>query len=371
METYSYDAVGNPRAHTDFNGTTVLFAYDAMDRLVRRTYPGGVENTFTYTPTGQRATATDPRGTTTYAYSATGQLTRVTHPGGETIQYAYDADGNLGRFETGSATVDYAHDALNRIVSLAAVTNGAPLGTIQFGYDAAGNVLEQVRPNGVTTRMSYDLRNRVNAISHMAGATTLASFTYQLSPTGRRTQVNEAGGGIVRYGYDALDRLISEVRDGSLAAGYEYDAIGNRTRMNRNGATTTYAYDVDDRLLSAGSANYAYDGNGNLLSRTIGGVPPATSGVPTTGSYGQAEPEAARSSPTMRTATASPGAPAPTSPRSWWTPTTRQAYRRWSRNATGRAGCKRNTHMGPALSPPRVGRATRSISRTRSAARGC
>ena len=75
----------------------------------------------------------------------------------------------------------------------------------------------------------------------------------------------------MRYGYDALDRLISEVRDGSTAVGYEYDAIGNRTRMNRNGATTNYTYDVDDRLLSTGAAIYAYDANGNLLSRTIGG----------------------------------------------------------------------------------------------------
>jgi RHS repeat-associated protein len=271
-ETFSYDAVGNTTAHTDFNGATVLFTYDAMDRLIRRIYPGGIEHAFTYTPTGQRATTIDPRGTTTYEYSVADQLTRVTHPGGATIQYAYDADGHLRRMESGSAAVDYSLDGLGRIVGLDAVVNGSAMGTVRFGHDLAGNVVSQVRPNGVTTTMTYDSRNRLTAISHLSGVTTLASFTYQLSLTGRRTQVNEAGGGVVHYGYDALDRIISEVREGVLTASYQYDAVGNRIMLNRNGATTSYTYDVDDRLLAAGPATYAYDANGNLVSRTFGGA---------------------------------------------------------------------------------------------------
>ena len=31
---------------------------------------------------------------------------------------------------------------------------------------------------------------------------------------------------------------------------YTYDAVGNRTQMNRNGVMTTYTYDANDRLLT-------------------------------------------------------------------------------------------------------------------------
>jgi RHS repeat-associated protein len=272
VETFSYDAAGNRVAETDFNGTTVLFDYDVMNRLERKSYPGGDEVTFTYTPTGRRATATDARGTTTREYDLNDQLVRVTHPGGEVIQYAYDADRNMRQLQTTAATVDYTRDSLGRVVAVDAVVNGTSLGESRYGYDPAGNIVEQTRPNGVTTRLAYDARNRPTSLAHLAGGTTIGSFAYELSATGRRTRVTELGGGVVVYGYDALDRLISEVREGSLAVAYEYDAVGNRTRMVRDGTATGYTYDVDDRLLSAGAAAFTYDVNGNVVSRTLGGA---------------------------------------------------------------------------------------------------
>src|SRR5690606_35157732 len=50
------------------------------------------------------------------------------------------------------------------------------------------------------------------------------------------------------------------------AISYEYDAVGNRTRRVDGGVETIYAYDANDRLLSAGSLSFAYDANGNTLS---------------------------------------------------------------------------------------------------------
>ena len=38
----------------------------------------------------------------------------------------------------------------------------------------------------------------------------------------------------------------------------------------RDGVETTYSYDLDDKLLTAGETSYGYDANGNLLSQTDG-----------------------------------------------------------------------------------------------------
>src|SRR5207249_1896439 len=54
---------------------------------------------------------------------------------------------------------------------------------------------------------------------------------------------------------------------------YNYDAQGNRTRKTLStGTATTYAYDLADRLKTAGSASYAYNADGLRTAKTVGGV---------------------------------------------------------------------------------------------------
>lgn len=53
---------------------------------------------------------------------------------------------------------------------------------------------------------------------------------------------------------------------------HTYDATGNRTQTVKDGISTTFTYDVNDRLLSDGTATYTYDANGNLTTQTAGTV---------------------------------------------------------------------------------------------------
>ena len=85
------------------------------------------------------------------------------------------------------------------------------------------------------------------------------------------TQVVEANGDVVTFGYDPTYQLTNETRSGANAynISYSYDAVGNRALLLNNGAPTTSTYNAGNELVisqnSTGVTTSTYDGDGNLL----------------------------------------------------------------------------------------------------------
>jgi RHS repeat-associated protein len=146
---------------------------------------------------------------------------------------------------------------------------------------------------------------RLTQMGASKNAGALSNYAYALGPAGNRTTVAELSGRAVAYGYDALYRLTSETitndpanRNGTTQ--YTYDAVGNRRQLFQNGGmVNAYNYDADDRLASDqydangnttnslgianaydfenhlvthGAVTIVYDGDGNRVSETVGGV---------------------------------------------------------------------------------------------------
>jgi YD repeat-containing protein len=149
----------------------------------------------------------------------------------------------------------------------------------------------------------------VNLKLDKAGS-TLANYAYTLDKTGRFLSITELGGRTFNYTYDENYKLTREVLAGSpdLARNgtvdYSYDAAGNRLSRNSNlpgipsvssaydandrrldesydlngnaraSAGHTYLYDFENRIKSAdgNAVRIVYDGDGNLASKTAGGV---------------------------------------------------------------------------------------------------
>ncbi len=154
------------------------------------------------------------------------------------------------------------------------------------------------------TSYNYDGLNRLTQMG-AAKSGALSGYAYTLGAAGNRLTVAELSGRTVGYGYDSLYRLTSEAvtadpHNHNVTNGYMYDAVGNRQQWLINGVTTnTYTYDADDRLgadaydadgntiNSLGTANtydfenhliqhgfvtVVYDGDGNRVAETVGGV---------------------------------------------------------------------------------------------------
>ena len=315
-ESFAYDLAGNLIYQINFNGAVITNQYDVMNRLTNRASVNGYQVSYIYSPTGQRATMTDPSGTTTCLYDNRDRLTNKVVNWGSPAQlsvalnYSYDANGNLVNLWSSTAngvTNVYQYDALNRLTNVV----GQASSLSQYSYDLAGNLQTMRYGNGVTNLCQYDSLNRLTNSVWKLNAGTLASFYYQLGLTGNRTNVIESVNNSARtniWNYDALYRLTSETIGGASytspqSLGYGYDPVGNRTirtnitgslnltnqafafnpndwltgdQYDNNGNTTNssgsfYQYDVMNHVINVNNDTIliTYDGDGNRVSKTI------------------------------------------------------------------------------------------------------
>ena len=282
-ESYSYDRVGNRTGRTPFDfALRENNTFDVNNRLIEADYTGAnaVTETFQYDNVGNRISAANAEGTHTWEYDNRDRLIRETKPNGDEIEYAYDSAGNRTTVTTTvntngggttSRTETYEYDVLNRLARVIDEHNNITT----YTYDAVGNRETMTFPNGNVTTYTYDQRNRLTAMSTAnPSATLLERYNYTLHPTGRRTHIDELDGRRSQYQYDDLYRMTSETitdsQNGNHQADYQYDAVGNRTQSIINGVTTAYTYDVNDQLVSQGGETYTYDFNGSLRTHRIG-----------------------------------------------------------------------------------------------------
>jgi len=265
LEAFSYDAVGNRTGHQLADGQVNTFVYDSLDRLTKAQYFDGQSVTYTYTPTSRRQTVTDGRGTTTYVFDSQDRITRIIQPDGREVSYSYDAAGNRLSLTTPAGTVTYGYDTANRLTSV----TGLQGATTTYAYDAFGLLLQMQYPNGITVDYGYDALNRLTDITQHRAGSVISSYTYTLGSVGNRLSVVEDDGSSIQWAYDDAHQLLEETRydpTGALITqtAFTYDPVGNCLTETVDGQTTLFTYNVLDQLLSAGSAQYTYDGRGNV-----------------------------------------------------------------------------------------------------------
>ncbi len=324
----AYDGAGHVLSTTDTRGHTTSSEYDAAGRRTRTVDALGNATTLAYDAAGRVVSLTSSRGNVTrYEHDDAGRGTRVIHPDGSDERVAYDDAGRVStRIDPLGRATRYQYDALGRLTAvtdaLDQVTSYAydELGnrrtqtdaagsTTRFEYDALGRRTKRILPLGQTDSVAYDVTGVLSSRTDFEGRTTTYGYdalrrvvrrtpdprldeppvTFTYTATGRRASMTDASGTTV-YTYDARDRLIHKATPrGTLS--YAYDTEGNVLSIrssNPNGAAADYTYDELNRLSSVADGRlpagqtmtlYAYDAEGNLLSRTD------SNGVVSTGTY--------------------------------------------------------------------------------------
>ena len=274
---YAYDPADNQVSVSDANGNRTEMAYDTENRLAEIRYPDSTQVTFTYDGNGNRLTMTDAIGTTTYDYDALDRLTASTDAYWQKVGYAYDLAGNRTSLSYPDGLI--ATNTFDTASRLRSVTDWRGR-TTSYQYDTAGRLVGMTYPNGVTHTRAYDPAGRLSAMDYRAHGTNLISYSWTRDEEGNPLTQTEDGPlapvlnlpARVTYAYDTDNRLTNRTEGGCL-----YDRNGNLTNRTVNAATTTFAYDCEDRLVRQAAGNssvqHFYDGTGYRVARTENGLP--------------------------------------------------------------------------------------------------
>ena len=208
-----------------------------------------------------------------YGYDSLGRTTSVRYEDGAQVDYTYDNNGNLGLL-TDSASgrrTQYFYDFQDRLMRWEQSGSGYA-NSVTWGYDDNNNLSTQKQTlNGTTytTRYTYDKDNRLTKTTE---GTVSAGYTYDA--LGRMTAMDAQNSGksvvktTIGYNDPSSTTATGQVRtwkSGATTYTYAYDARGNITSVSDGQSTMTYAYDSFDQLVrennqAAGKTwTYAYD----------------------------------------------------------------------------------------------------------------
>lgn len=266
MTEMIYDGVGQLKKVITPEGDFLEYVYDAAHRLTGISDNLGNSITYSLDSLGNRIgeEIKDPSSTLTrtqsWVYNSLGLLEQHKRADQSVaLAYTYDANGNRLTATDGlNHTTTSGYDALNRLV-----TSTDPLtGVTAYAYDVLDQLGSVTDPRGLSTSYSYNaLGNLMAVASRDSGETT---YTYE--DAGNRVTQTDDRDVMVGYGYDALNRLTTiDYADDTLDVTFTYDHnVEGSVELCTNGIGHLCVV-VD----GSGSTRYAYDGRGNVTSRTV------------------------------------------------------------------------------------------------------
>lgn len=290
---------------TNANGVVVGSTFDALGRVLTRTYPDSGQETFGYTshipgPTSHTdplsqvvQTGYDPMGrvlsqitvglsTNTFSYYPGGDLHTLTDGRDLTVTWEYDTEGRqLRKFDRGNLKVlEYTYHP----GGLLATRYSRAKGTTSFTYDEAANLTNVVYPTGTANvTLEYDALNRVKQMTDGLGISTY---------TWRRGNLLESENGpwtndTLTYGWHAtapglLTGMTLEPSSGTWGQSFVYDASRRIEQITSPAGQFDYTYHtgvggfaaatrlptrID--LPNSGWIARSYDSSGRMLSTQL------------------------------------------------------------------------------------------------------
>ncbi len=224
----------------------------------------------TWTPTGLRATETDPHldgaspgeiSTVTMGYTDAGRLAAVTDALGNVVTYDYELGRRVRRqvWDLAGTTVvsqqtwTYARDGQVATVSVPHDPGDPSPPVTVYDHDDRGRVASVVDATGRSEVTSYTSGGQPATVTWADGPSDLTPTTVEVTydGAGRRVAATGSVGGYA-WSYDRAGRLVSETRPGGAGPAtdmWRWDLAGNRVwHRSDGGRRLRYGWDEMARL---------------------------------------------------------------------------------------------------------------------------
>jgi RHS repeat-associated protein len=297
--SFTYDSNGYLASETDWNGNQTTYVNNAHGKptTINEAVGSPVARTTTivYDPTWVHLpdSITTPGVTTSFTYDGSGeQLTKkLTDTTSQSVPYSTNGQTRTWTYTYNNfllasvqnprtdvtAITQYGYDSTGALTS---TTDALTHVTNITSHTAGGLPLTIVDPNGVTTTLAYDARQRLtsSAVTTSAGVRTT---TYTIDPTGVLDKLTLPDNSFLSYSYDSAHR-VKQVTDslGNYVT-YTLDALGDKTQVNTYTSASALkrqhsaTFDALGRILtdvggvSGETTTYSnYDNNGNVQTIT-------------------------------------------------------------------------------------------------------
>ncbi|MGB2704716.1 MAG: RHS repeat-associated core domain-containing protein, partial [Chitinophagaceae bacterium] len=259
---YSYDKKSNVTSVRLTDATIITYQYDTLNRVTNRTLPGGEVYSYTYDKLNRVLTATNTSGPVSFTYDKLDRVASETFDG-RTTRYNYNI---AGRTQTtiypDSTTVIKEFDTRNRLTKILKDS----VIVVEYSYNNANQLTNKIFANGVSSTMQYDFANRLSSITTAAIQNTSFTYDKEMNKTAINRQNNPSLSEQFTYdnGYRLTNYKRGPVGSPVIQNTYTYDAVGNRTAANLNGAATTYSINNLNQLTSVNSTSFTFDDRGNI-----------------------------------------------------------------------------------------------------------
>lgn len=288
--TYTYTADGLQQYITDADGNKSELTYDGFDRLAYWYFPsktsaGSVDTSdyesYGYDANGNRTSLRKRDGETiTYQYDALNRMSvKLVPTASEDVYYGYDLRGLMlyALFgSTSGAGITNTYDGFGRLISTTSTMGGISR-AVSEGHDNDGDRISVTFPDGNYFDYDYDGLDRLSDVREN-GSTTVVSEGY--SPYGMLS--SETRGGVTSsYDYEPAekpqtwtDNFPAPANDITTTLAYNpADEIKTKTLNNDSydytsyvDGTTSYSANGLNQYTSVAAASFTYDPNGNLTS---------------------------------------------------------------------------------------------------------
>ena len=282
QSTISTDVVGNALLRTD-DGKTLRFVLRPAGGFVS---PSGFDGDLThqvdgswqvaarlggvidYDSSGEVTGMTNADGTTVTITRSSGRVSSVSSSTGVSLSFTYDATSGWLAAVSSSDGRSVAFGYSSGQLSTATAADG---GITHYGYDVSGRLISVVDGDGRTVVVtSYDTTGRV--IRQQTAQGQLLDFAYS-DDASRSTTVAESSGASTSYAFDAQARMVSVTDTLAHTATRGYDSNGHLNALSSRlsisvGITTDAAGNVTSRAVPGGTEQYGYDSSNRLISTT-------------------------------------------------------------------------------------------------------